>query len=113
MPGENEGQEKEANTNPLIDAVFKPPLAAVYVHSCSRRVLSYIVLGIERNLGKENVQVLPPYFNEKRQSWGIQVIVKKFPRILTDSKYVAIREALATRRTANGFGDVTYVSNSS
>jgi hypothetical protein len=93
MSGENK-QKEDVNVNPLVESVFKPPIATIFVHSENQQVLAYIVVCLQRFLGKENIQQLQPYFNDKRKTWGVQVLIKKFPKILANAKSYTAKEVI-------------------
>jgi hypothetical protein len=92
MTKEEEKNEKAVAENPLIATVFKPPEATIFVHSESRQVLAYIVIGLQRIVGKENLQPLQPYYNDARKSWGIQIFIKRFPKSLLNSHSILPKE---------------------
>jgi len=87
-------QEENVAVHPLVNSVFKPPIATIFIHSENQQVLAYIVISLQRFIGKENVQSLQPYLNEKRKTWGVQVFIKKLPKILLKPHSIVAREVI-------------------
>lgn len=71
------GKNKETETiSPIIKRIFPEPNTNVYLHSPTKRNLAYIIIFLQRIVGKENVVYNKPWYSEKRGKWVVEVGVR-------------------------------------
>ena len=84
---------KKESKNPLIEKVFPESNTSVFIHGTTKRNLAYVVIALQRFLGKQRVVFNNPYFNQEKKVWITQVYLN-IPKIITSRRsYVAITEA--------------------
>jgi len=83
---ENKGKNGEELVTPLTAKVFPEVNTNVYLHSASKRNLAYIIIFLQRAVGKENVIYSKPWFNQKLNKWIVEVGVK-IPKTLTETEH--------------------------
>jgi hypothetical protein len=66
----------EMNSNKIH---FQRIEVVAFVHSTQKENLANLVRVLQRALGNNNVIAIKPFYNPRRQSWTMQVLIKNVP----------------------------------
>lgn len=66
--------------NPL-EQLFSEPDTVLFLHSKHPNRIAYVIQGLQRILGKQNVSFQRPWLNKKTRMWTLKIVLH-IPEIL-------------------------------
>jgi hypothetical protein len=81
--------KKEDSENPILELFNDTSETIIFLHSTNPKILAWLIQGLQRLIGKQNVSFQRPWKNLKTGKWTLKMVVD-VPDILLKRKEVEV-----------------------